>query len=60
MSLINELKEKSEVAPNITKQEIYQRLSEIYKQGKETGCYSASIFNLMSDIKFDIERSEKK
>jgi len=44
---------------NITKQEIYQRLSEIYKQGKETGCYSASIFNLMSDIKFDIEGSEK-
>lgn len=48
----------------MSKQEIYYRLLEIHKQGKETGCYDSSIFNLILDIEFDIfkginERSEE-
>jgi hypothetical protein len=42
----------------MTQKEILDRLLEIYKQGKQTGHFESSIFNLMSDIAFDIGEFE--
>ena len=44
----------------MTKKEIYERLKQIYKQGKQTGDFASSLYNLIADMTFDVEEKNTK